>query len=1010
MYTLTIIKLIHEKMSISTWRIPDFSIEHYVSFVLLLALIITNIIWIYRFLSYKKRSNLILNQLHQKNRLYFRLSENVNQMILIVDESHRIVDANNYASSLLHYSKRELRKTNFKNLIPSEYWPQLAPTYIRDAMIGRNTERILINKEEERLPVHVYTVEFTYHDQTFFIEYYTDTAALDRANLISRFIDDKFRAVFDLSLNSIVVTNENEKILDCNSSFETMTGFRKSEVLNKKITLILKCQSHNDFIDSDLKQGHVSGINRYSAQTVSNCTIQKKSQGSVSAFFNRAIIEFGSEKRIFYFINEIVSDQMVKEELKSLKFDLQRFYKTSNDLIFILNTDQSIAFANDRVLSLLGYDHNALTQMKFCDVVGTEYVEYWKLMFQSLELEKKDIHISLVLKTVNDRPLYVEGSLYVKQIEADRHVYGIFTDVSEILKTIDALKQSQKRYLDIYDNAPEMYFSVDANGIIRLVNKYGAEYLGYSKEELIGRSVYDVIYPEDIDLVKNQMQQIIDRKEEKSQLEFRKVKKDGSILFVDENVRFIPDENGEPHELRIFCADNTRHKATIQALKESEEKYRKLIEQSNDAIYLLYNDRFELVNKKFEEILGYTQDDVEQPNFNVMNLVAPSSESMVKKRRDSLADAQDKGDRYEFTAVTKKGGHIEVEVSVYHIDYNGGVATQGILRDVTERKRMEKELKESETYFRSVFQGAKDAILVESIDGQIYDVNDAACRLYGYTKTELVRLSVTDLLPPTMLEKLPEIKSAHSSGHGFYLAEAENIHCDGHMIPVEVSTSVVQIDHVPRIIAVVRDITERKIAEREKLEGIRLTVSALAKAIELRDPHTYGHSAKVATIAEIIARELSWSEDKILGLRLAAELHDIGKIAIPAEILGKPAKLNELEYTIVQEHVQKGYEILKDIQFPFPVAEAVYQHHELLDGSGYPRGLKGSDIIEEARIIGIADILETFTSHRPYRPALGLNTAMEMLTRESGRLYDETIVQLVAQLVARSKGERFWKV
>ena len=995
---------------ITRFRWLDLLKDHDLVLIPALVFMIVVIISIVIFSSYKRKSSALINDLRQKDKLYLQLLKNVNQIIFIIDEHHHIVDMNDYACSLLHYSKRELRDVNFKNLIPQEYWHQLTPDYVRNSMIGKHINRVLISKNNDLLPVAVYTIEHSFDNLTFFIEFYTDRVAIDRANLISKFIDDKFRAVFDLSLNSIIVTDENETVLDCNSSFEAMTRYRKTELRRKKIDAILKPYAHDHFLNSDVMDEDIINKERYSTQTVANCTVQTKDDGIIPAFYNRAIIEFGTERRIFYFINDIVSNAKIELNLKGVKADLDRFYNKTHDAVFILADDQRILFANDRALKVLQYEQQDIEQIKFSELLRGKYLDSWDNACKNLDLDNSCSEISLVLNSRNDRQVHVEGCIYRKHVALEDQIYCIFHDVSEILQTTEALKQSQIRYLDLYDNAPDMYFTIDINGIIRLVNKYGAEYLGYTKEELIGKPVWIVVYQEDIDTVKKQIHQILSGKQEKSHLEFRKVRKDGTIIYVAESVRLILGKNQAPKELRIICADKTHQIKAIQALRDSEEKYRKLIEESNDAIYLLYNDRFEFINRKFQEMFGYSQEEVKKPDFHVMDLVAPNSEMIVKGRRDGLADAQDKGDRYEFTAVNRNGEFIDVEVSVYHIDYNGSVATQGIVRDITERKQMEKELKKSEAYFRTLFEGARDAILVESIDGQIFDVNEAACHLYGYSRDELIRSSVIDLLPPEMIEKLPEIEQSLRAGHDFYVAEAENIHKDGHLIPVEVSTSFVQIDNTPRVIAVVRDVTERKIAEQEKLDGIHYTVSALAKAIELRDPHTYGHSARVAQIAEIIARELHWSEDRILGIRLAAELHDIGKIAIPAEILSKPAKLNDLEYTIVQEHVEKGHEILKDIKLPFPIAEAVYQHHELLDGSGYPRGLKGEEIIDEARIIGIADILETFTSHRPYRPALGLKKAMEMLTGDSIERYDRKIVQLVDQLISNNNGEPFWNM
>jgi putative nucleotidyltransferase with HDIG domain len=170
-----------------------------------------------------------------------------------------------------------------------------------------------------------------------------------------------------------------------------------------------------------------------------------------------------------------------------------------------------------------------------------------------------------------------------------------------------------------------------------------------------------------------------------------------------------------------------------------------------------------------------------------------------------------------------------------------------------------------------------------------------------------------------------------------------------------------------------------------------------------RDNYTAGHQVRVAHLAVAIAEELSLEEVRIEGLKLAAEVHDIGKIGIPAEILTKPGALSELEYKIMQTHPSSGYDILKNIDFPWPLAEIVAQHHEKIDGSGYPEGLRGDDILLEAKIICLADAVEAMASHRPYRPALGIDAALEEIERQRGTLFDENVVDACLRLF-REKG------
>jgi putative two-component system response regulator len=206
------------------------------------------------------------------------------------------------------------------------------------------------------------------------------------------------------------------------------------------------------------------------------------------------------------------------------------------------------------------------------------------------------------------------------------------------------------------------------------------------------------------------------------------------------------------------------------------------------------------------------------------------------------------------------------------------------------------------------------------------------------------------------------------------------------------------------------DIVERKHME-EKLQNtlnslrkaVSMTIQVLVSAIEVRDPYTAGHQRRAANLARAIAAEMGLPPEMIEGIRMAGYIHDIGKLSIPAEILSKPTKLSAIEFALIKEHAQSGYEILKDVESPWPLAEMVYQHHERMDGSGYPRNLKGNDIIIEARILAVADVVEAMASHRPYRPSLGIGPALAEIEINRGTIYDDAVVGACVRIF-REKG------
>lgn len=193
---------------------------------------------------------------------------------------------------------------------------------------------------------------------------------------------------------------------------------------------------------------------------------------------------------------------------------------------------------------------------------------------------------------------------------------------------------------------------------------------------------------------------------------------------------------------------------------------------------------------------------------------------------------------------------------------------------------------------------------------------------------------------------------------------------------------------------------------RRAIEGI---VQAISVAVEMRDPYTAGHQQRVADLACTVAEEMGLEEDDIYGLRMASVIHDLGKITVPAGILAKPGRLSELEYELIKNHVKAGYDILKQIEFPWPLADIILQHHERLDGSGYPQGLAAGEIMLQARILAVADVFETIASHRPYRPSLGLQHAIDEIRNNSGTLYDPDVVSVFLQLVEQGRFAEFSK-
>jgi len=332
-----------------------------------------------------------------------------------------------------------------------------------------------------------------------------------------------------------------------------------------------------------------------------------------------------------------------------------------------------------------------------------------------------------------------------------------------------------------------------------------------------------------------------------------------------------------------------------------------------------------------------------------------------------------------------------------------------------ERKQAEENLKNAKDELQMILDSVPAIIFYKDIESRVIRANKTLANSLKMPVKDIVGKTTEELFPKEQAEKMrKDDKEVMISGKS-----KRNI-IQPYDTPEGVKWAVT--DKIPYkdkegkitgVISLSKDITLQKKSEEElqqSYQRLKKTMDAaidtMSKIIEAKDPYTAGHQHRVCQLAVPLARELGLSEDKIEGIRIASLIHDIGKIGLPTEILSKPTTLTDIEFNIIKEHSQIGYDILKSIDFPYPVAQIVLQHHDRLDGSGYPSNLKGDKILLEAKIIGVADVVEAMSSHRPYRPALGIEKALEEISQNKGILYDSEVVDTCIRLF-KEKGFKF---
>ncbi len=522
----------------------------------------------------------------------------------------------------------------------------------------------------------------------------------------------------------------------------------------------------------------------------------------------------------------------------------------------------------------------------------------------------------------------------------------------------------------------------------------------------------------------------------------------GELIF-EQRISFLAESN----RIRIYALDITERTRTESALKESEQRFKAIIENAQDGILLadLKEKKFNSGNPRICEMLGYSQAEITalsvtdiHPEPDLPHVL----EQFAKQARKEITLARD-------IPVKRKDGSIFfADINSFPVTLMGKEYLAGFFRDTSERKVYETKINNLVALLSTILTINNKLLIAENEDELFRFVCDA---LQGLADTAGVIIGIKQpdyVLKPVAWAGFDEqmvssldirwddsergrgvMGVAAREGKASFFAAIEN---DPRYSPwreivqawqvrsaaavplvadSEVMGALAIYSRQPNafdeeainfLAEVANDIAmgvhalrlDKKLhatlrSLRKSLNG---TVEAVARIVELRDPYTAGHERRVAHLANAIGKEMGLPERQVEGLRVIGFLHDIGKIAVPAEILSKPTALSEIEVAMIREHSRLGSDILKDLEFPWPVAQAVLQHHERLDGSGYPAGLKEQDIILEARILMVADVVEAMATHRPYRASRGLDAAIGEITANQGRLYDSAVVAACLRL------------
>ena len=700
------------------------------------------------------------------------------------------------------------------------------------------------------------------------------------------------------------------------------------------------------------------------------------------------------------------------------------------------NTSEGIAIVQDggmklvnrSLLRLTDYSEQELTSRPFLDFV---YPDDRQMVaerhFQRLKGEEvpSDYPVRIIDKCGNTR--WIEVRALLLDWDGRPAALAFLNDITERKKIEKDLRDSERGYRLLAENVSDVIWVTDMELRLTYISPSVTRLLGYTVEETMTLRFEDALAPTSAKVGRNALAVALASRREDllipQTLEVEMKQKDGSTVWAESTHRFVWNQNGQPFEILGVLRDITERQKAKETLRASEEKYRSLTEKMNDIIWTLnLSLRTTYVSQSIEKVLGFTPE--ERVRQDPQMQMTP--ESFARVQALLLTELEwERGPQFnpertvkvDVEYYHKNGSTVWLENLVSGIrDANGTlVGMHGVSRDITERKMAERALSESERRYRLLAENVSDVIWVTDMNLRPTYVSPSVTRLLGYGVEEAMAGTAETRLTGASLEAATDTfarvlaleQKAPGTTAGEGTLELEFKRKDGSTVWADTTVNFVRNSQgrSVEILGVLRDITERKKAEEQLRYSLRMlertiedTVQAMASTVETKDRYTAGHQRRVAQLACAVAREMGLSSDRVRTIRTAGLLHDLGKISLPTEILSRPGNLTQLEFAVIKTHCQGGYDILKNIESFGKIAEMVLQHHERLNGSGYPFGLRGEEILLEARVLAVSDVVEAMFSHRPYRPALGLGKALKEIMRNSGILYDPDVVRACSRV------------
>ncbi len=947
-------------------------------------------------LNKNEKNEIKLSRSDEKFKWLFELSPV--GMALINHQTGEFIEVNQSLLTTTGYTKEEFLKLSFWDITPHEYREQELQQMKDLESKGRfgPNEKEYIRKDGSRFPVRI--SGFSFDD-------------VDGTKLVWGIIEDissQYRRIFndlrdayiqiDLSYNLILVNPTAIKMFGYNT-YDEMIGLSVDKLFLDQDGL----EKIREYLDKN------DNLNDFSCQYV------RKDGTWFWGSLNVQLVndKLGSLIAIEGVIRDISEQKRIEAEVSANEAKFKTAFMTGADAFYWATLkDGKIIEINDSFESFFGYSREEAIGKTSTEL--NLYSEPSDRARMISELKEKGVirNFELVGRKKDGSKIFASLSSSIVNINGEHYSLGILHDITDRKNTQETILNLNQNLRTLSDR---MVFATHSaklgiwdwdvvnndliwdDGMYNLYNIHRKDFNGAYEAWMYH------IHPKDKEKAEIAIQDALQGIKDYN-IEFRILWSNGSVHYIYATGQVFFDSNGKPLRMVGINQDITQNKNLEISLYETVKQNQRILENLQDAYFQAdLKGVFTIVNPIAVQLYGYNSAD------EMLGQPAKSLYANPIDRDIMIATLKQEGQVKDYTCqgLRKDGTAFWVSMNVQFVKNNDGtiMGTEGVVRDISKRIQDENKIKHEVQRYDALIESTNDWIWV--VDSKSFDLV-----LFNSSVADYFKRNHNIILRPGMPndEMLSEsrrilwrqlytkaIKEGKFSIE--YQTASENIHFLVSLAPVVIDDSIVGVSIFAKDIS-------KEVHYKEELEASNImlssrlnqTINAISKIGEMRDVYTAGHQRRVAELACAIAKEMGLSEEKVNNIYFGALIHDIGKINIASDILNKPGKISSLEYRILQTHVDQSFDIVKGIDFPSQIISMIYQHHEYLDGSGYPKGLHGDQIILESRILTVSDVVEAMSSHRPYRAALGTQKALEEILMNKGKKYDKDVVDACVRL------------